>query len=148
MEDFVTFNIAKKLKEKGFREKCFAVYEPYIEKIKFNKINTDKRPAHYDLTIKEFRECYNLYIDNDIDAPTISQALKWLRKEHHLEFEIVVASYGYNICIVKTPDIPNEGGNQVYSSFNSYPGPNNAGAWDDYESCVLFGIEYAVNNLI
>lgn len=32
MEDFVTFNIAKKLKEKGFREKCFAVYEPYIKK--------------------------------------------------------------------------------------------------------------------
>lgn len=81
MEDFVNFDLAVKLKEKGYREKCFATYTPYSGTLKFNEINTDQRPTSYKLNIEEFRECYNYYKENNIDAPTISQVLKWLRDE-------------------------------------------------------------------
>ena len=79
MEDFVPFEIAKKLKEKGFREECFARYycsdKAYFEE---NSYNPNTESIFY---------CYNN--DEDlgrfyIDAPTISQTLKWLRDKFFL----------------------------------------------------------------
>ena len=62
-EDFVTFELAKKLKKKGFDKECF---------------------AHYD-------DLGNLLLDKDywkldshILAPIISQVLKWLREEKEI----------------------------------------------------------------
>lgn len=142
MEDFVTFNLAKKLKEKGFREKCFATYTSYSETLKLNEINTDKRPANYKLNIEEFRECYNYY-DSAIDAPTISQVLKWFRKEKELHIEFISNASGYCYIISRTPQ---RGGSDLYSCFDS--GTNDAGEWDDYEEAALHAIEYILDNLI
>ena len=73
------FEIAKKLKEKGFREECFARYlcsdKAYFEE---NSYNPNTESIFY---------CYNN--DEDlgrfyIDAPTISQVLKWLRDKFFL----------------------------------------------------------------
>jgi hypothetical protein len=66
--DFVTYEIAKKLKEKGFREKCFATY----------------------LNIQDFGKCYNCYKDSNLDAPTIPQVLKWLREEKKIYISVEV----------------------------------------------------------
>lgn len=143
--DFVTFEIAKKLKEKGFREKCFATYTSYGGIFKFNEIDTDKI-ARCDLNIKDFEKCYNCYEKgSNIDAPTISQVLDWFRKEHHLHFEVVGAAYGYNLIISDTPD---KGGTDKYFSHANDDGPNYAGTWDKYEDCVMYGIEYVLDNLI
>lgn len=72
-EDFVPFELAKKLEEKGFDEECF---------------------AHYD-------DLGNLLLDKDywkldshILAPTISQVLKWLREEKKIFVEIVITPMG------------------------------------------------------
>lgn len=60
MKDFVTYELAVKLKEKGFREKCVWHY--------------------YDDTKDKYQssspQCYS-YGGNTSDAPTISQVLKW-----------------------------------------------------------------------
>ena len=78
--DFVDFNLARKLKEKGFREKCFATYSSYGGIFKFNEIDTDKIVGN--LNIKDFGKCYNCYEKgSNIDAPTIPQVLKRLRDE-------------------------------------------------------------------
>lgn len=74
--EFVTFEIAKKLKEKGFREKCFATYIPY--------------------------ECYK---DSNIVAPTISQVLKWLREKHLLVIPVPSYFNAEGICISWDCDI-------------------------------------------
>lgn len=76
MEEIVNFWIAKKLKEKGFREKCLYRYSPYSKTLHQNQVETEI-PRKVDLS--EFYKCYNVYEDNDIDAPTISQVLAWLR---------------------------------------------------------------------
>lgn len=74
MEDFVTFDIAKKLKEKGFPQVTFGNYNMqsacYIEDGRFYENGC----------ITEVSRAYT--------APTIAQALKWLRKEKNIDVEI------------------------------------------------------------
>ena len=138
MEDFMPFELAVKLKEKGFREECFARYycsdKAYFEE---NSYNPNTESIFY---------CYNN--DEDlgrfyIDAPTISQTLKWLRdeKEYHIEF--VGNACGYLFII---SDIPSKGGTDRYCS--DYSGPNDGGTWDKYEDAAITGIEYVLDNLI
>ena len=131
MEDFVSFEIAKKLKEKGFSLKKTEIYGKFDSdglfhpQLYFNYIET----MDYD----------------EIDAPTISQVLKWLRKEKHLHIELVAAAYGYNYIVSQTPE---DGGTDYYSSVWEYAGPNDGGAWDSDEQAALSAIEYVLNNLI
>lgn len=134
MEDFVTFEIAKKLKEKGFREKCLFHFRPYSKtlhpnnlEIKFNRV----------IDYTELLDCNNVYIDNDIDAPTISQVLKWLREKMKIHI-----TTGYNnvskwrYIIIHLDD-----------NFAKYPN-----IWEkhfeSYEEATLSGIEYVIDNLI
>lgn len=70
MKDFVTYELAVKLKEKGFREKCVWHY--------------------YDDTKDKYQssspQCY-YYGGNTSDAPTISQVLKWDVQIDDLSYE-------------------------------------------------------------
>lgn len=143
MEDFVTYKVAKKLKEKGFRELCLAYY-------------TNDDTLYHNYSHKSgacHKDCYSSHnlMPKDsvsgkfVDAPTISQVLEWLRKVHHLHFEVVGAAYGYNLII---SDTPNKGGTDRYYSHAKDDGPNDGGAWDEYEDCVMYGIEYVLDNLI
>ena len=78
-EDFAPFELAVKLKEKGFREECFARYSCYNE-------GYFERNSYHPATESVFH-CYNN--DEDLgrfyaDAPTISQVLKWFRKKYSI----------------------------------------------------------------
>lgn len=91
--EFVNFSIAKKLKGKGFKEKCLLHYES-TGGFYSNSIDTYDRP-NQELDYSDFLKCFNE--GNSIgliDAPTISQVLKWLRKEKELFIEI----YMYHNC--------------------------------------------------
>ena len=70
-EDYVGFEIAKLLKEKGFEGECLGVYFP------------DGRFDTFDTAFN-----YNLPIGNlshAINAPTLQMAMKWLREIYKLE---------------------------------------------------------------
>ena len=137
--DFVTFDIAKKLKERGFKLACIGHYEG--DRFEYNTYDG------YGINISYIARSYN---DDDrfveyIDVPVICQVLKWLREEHHIHFEIVGAAYGYNLIISDTPD---KGGTDIYYSHAKYDGPNAGGTWDSFEDCVMYGIKYVLDNLI
>lgn len=83
MEDFVTFEIAKKLKEKGFREKVNAYYGKH-ENI------FDVHPA-LDMNDADYRA----------SAPTISQVLKWLRDEKFISVEPCATPYNCWYYMIK-----------------------------------------------
>lgn len=86
--DIVPYELAVKLKEKGFREKCLYRYRNYSKTLHPNQVETKSaRKIDY----SEFLKCYNSYIDNDVDAPTISQVLKWLR-----EAQLIHICIGYD----------------------------------------------------
>lgn len=128
-EEFVPFELAKKLQEKGFDWQTFDWYDHLGN---FNKgfIPRTLRgcPMH--------REYY---------APTIGLAMKWLREEKKLHIEIVAAAYGYNYIISDTPE---KGGTDRHSSAIKYEGPNDGGAWDKFEAVAIAGIKYCSDNLI
>lgn len=124
--EFVTFEIAKKLKEKGFKDKCYKHYYPDSP----------------DWFLSSYLECNN-YSDY-VEAPTISQVLKWLREEKN----IVVSMYphyhyycGKNINTYWCWDAETP----VYTVDMTNVKQNDFGS---YEQAALAGIEYALDNLI
>ena len=128
MKDFVTFEIAKKLKEKGFREKCLAYYND-------DSIEYNHESKMFDCELFMSHNSYdNIWHRYYIDAPTISQTLKWLRKEKKIhiciDFEEDMNWY-YQIAIYGSKDIAADG----YG-------------YNGYEEAVLCGIEYVLDNLI
>ena len=137
MEDFVPFEIAKKLKEKGFKEKCLCHY------IGGDLIYNIESPIAYNQLLFSHNQFTNIWHRDNIDAPTISQVLMWLRNERKIHIQIWANACGYIYIIC---DIPEEGASDIYNS--DYFGPNEGGAWDTYENCILAGIEYVLDNLI
>ena len=98
--DFVDINLAKKLKEKGFREKVNAYYGKYENIFE----------VHPSL---DMNDC-----DYRCSAPTISQVLKWLRNEKNIHI-VIPASYneGYWWEVRDfNREVPEYGDNE----FNSY----------------------------
>lgn len=161
MDDLVTFEISKKLEEKGFNYKCLYVYNkeqiinPEIVK-EFGNLSDD---GYYDLTkegggeldwdlvyiyefqLMQYRDV--TVLKEIVRAPTISQVLKWFREEKNIHIEVYTNASGYNYIISDTPKL---GGTDRY--WNTYEGPNDSGCWDSYEEVILSAIEYAIDNLI
>lgn len=133
MKDFVSFEIAKKLKEKGFRWGCLYRYRNYSKTLHPNRVETKfAREVKY----SEFYNCFNSYIDNDIDAPTISQVLKWLREEKKIH---ICISYSDNINTMWEYEVILLDG-ALYQNADS--------GYNSYEEAAFAGIEYCLNNLI
>jgi hypothetical protein len=92
-EDYVSFEIAKLLKEKRFNEACYKRYAP----------------THngYILTDDAGHSNFGLSYDN-YSAPTIQMAMKWLREIHHYYIQVMLDSWasgghlGYYVVIQKT----------------------------------------------
>ena len=117
--EIVSFEIAKKLKEKGFNEVCYDYYEPL--KHCLNQIKTP-------WTNKE-GESYGV-----ITAPTISQVLKWLREEKKIYVSVEVEREDwFEYKIVQTIKNTRSTGTRVYET---------------YPEAILAGIEYVIDNLI
>ena len=132
-EDFVSFDLAEKLKEKGFMEKCLCRYRKYSKTLQPNEVQPKiARKIDY----SEFFKCYNSYIDNDIDAPTISQVLKWLR-EKNIILSLIPSYFEGNICLGWDCDIW-VNGNYEHRCVSNY----------SYESAALTGVAYCLENLI
>lgn len=127
MEDFVSFELANKLKEKMFRGKCEWHY--------------------YDDTKDSYRssvpQCYN-YGGNTSDAPTISQVLKWLREEKNTHVDIDVYFYGWFFNVTSFHKIDTD----MYECDFLYISDITTPKYDTYEQAALAGIEYVLDNLI
>ena len=84
-EQFVTYEIALKLKELGFNEECFAIYINLVLKPVIQK------PISGEFNYK-FKSVRNSVIVNseNCSAPLWQQTIDWLRKEHC-------------ICVSQTP---------------------------------------------
>lgn len=122
MEDFVTFEIAKKLKEKGYPQRTFGEYDMlgacYIEDGRFYENGC----------ITEVTSAYT--------SPTISQVLKWLREEKKIHICIgysdnINAMWNYEVILLE---------GALYQNADS--------GYETYEQAALAGIEYVLDNLI
>jgi hypothetical protein len=151
--EVITFEIAKKLKEKGFDYKCLFVYNkeqiinPEVVKT-FGELSDD---GYYELTKDGGGELdwdfvyvnnYQLIQYRDviipremIKAPTISQVLKWLREEKKIAINIEFIPYVWQYKILDM-------------SFENRFEPCGLTLFSNYEEAAITGIEYVLDNLI
>ena len=124
MEDFVTFNLAKKLKEKGFPIKT-------------------KTEGKFGLT-----EVKSVEI-----LPTLSQVLKWLREEKKIHIEPCILADAdtdadgkvineFTYWSFSITSIAN--GDMIYFEYERIDDKR----FNSYELAALAGIEYVLDNLI
>lgn len=122
-DDFIPFELAVKLKEKGFNEKCYHYYQKEV-------LLTDN--------------CWNRYNRGTADrcsAPTVSQVLKWLREEKKIHIIVEIADSGWYYTVY--PNIRWENGKLKSDTYiMSFKNK------DSYEQAVFAGIEYVLDNLI
>ena len=140
MEDFVPFELAVKLKEKGFT--CKYPFGMYNESGSYCPLTTSsdyvtcesgyKYRCYYD---------YNDFDENDFIAPTISHVLKWLEDKKKIFLTVDIEPMGF-FFIINYDILTNDNGEyefNIYNSTNTYP--------SSIES-ALAGIEYVLDNLI
>ena len=144
--DFVTFEMAMKLKEKGFREPCiyaycksggWNMYRGIHEPITYI-LRTDGNPfgSYYggENWNKKFETNKNKI---QCSAPTINEVLKWLRSK--------------KLIIVINPEYFDVNGYCVDWSYDIWADDNyehSFETYNTYESATLAAIEHCLNNLI
>ena len=117
-EDYVSLELDKLLKKKGFDQNC----------------------AHYylDGTIYRHHPTEVLPIGKEtFAAPTLAQVLKWLRNEKDLW-----------IIVLKDDDYGWKYKPQSMIHFDMFNGTPYTGYYDSYEECVSAAIKYCLENLI
>lgn len=121
-EDYVSFETAKLLKEKGFNElTCGFYHDDYIETLLVSS------PSDHNGSI------------NSVCAPSLGHAMKWLREVHRLSIDIYVAKGPNWYAIVRLFDKFNKPIKQKYCD------------WDkryDYKQACEAAIMYCLTNLI
>lgn len=123
MEDFVTFEIAKKIKEKG--------YSHGYNDFGYRLIYSDECTIKFISNIGAYEREY--YGEN-IPCPTISQVLKWLRTDKEIMvFPIYSKNTSRWYCSIVNAD-----------SLAIYNFPLS----DSYEQAALVGIKFTLDNLI
>lgn len=131
--DFSPFELAVKLKEKGFMEPCFGWYYPaevcgfdYKTMIVFN--NSAYRGSNYKDMLVSHKDAKH------IDAPTISQVLKWLRNTYNLHVETYPCGLGmWKFLVTNIITLEERALCDKYTSS---------------EQASLAGISYVLDNLI
>lgn len=118
-EDYVSFETAKLLKERGFNELTYAYYLPN---------------ASFYLSPMEI-DNKNLYSQGCISAPTLQMAMKWLREVHKVYISI-------------SHRLSHNADNDVCFSFWINEGEITDGEWLSYEEACENAIRYVLENLI
>ena len=124
-EDYVSFETAKLLKEKGFDENTNCQYPVggiYIGEVsEYNITDRSRNPEKY------------------IPAPTIQMAMKWLREKHNLHIGVLITYQyfprKYEVHIMHT---------EKYEDIVVNPGTN----FNTYEEACEVAIKYCLENLI
>lgn len=91
-EQFVTYEIALKLKELGFDEECLGYYSNGMQDVYFKFFNNDEDSKFLEQNYKDF------------NAPLWQQVFDWFREKHKINILINPSYACYNIKITKYDD--------------------------------------------
>ena len=123
-EDYVSFEIAKLLKERGFDEPCYAYWHEDE-----NKLIISQSPY-------ALRNITNPCFFGPA-APTLQMVMKWLREVHHLTIDV----FHFRDWKVNIKTIPDD----YFKADYSYPELKPA---ETYEQACETAIKYCLENLI
>lgn len=133
MECYVNYEIAKKLKEKGF-----SLNKEDVEFIGCRFIFSDECTIKRISTIGVYEK---EYLGENIDCPTIQQALKWLRQKQAIHIDTAIWENGWFSIVFAY---------EYYEEENQYSIKlvHETKDYKSYEQASLAGIEYVLDNLI
>lgn len=130
-EDFAPFELAKKLKEKGFDEPCYGYYHCNGGNDSFELCGNGDR---------DFLNSKNRY---RVAAPTIPQVLKWLRKKKKIYVSILPFATGSTIDKVAFYYLI-----EYNSTGETMEGIEQNTYCAELEDAALAGIKYVLDNLV
>ena len=156
MEDFVSLELGKKLKEKGFDYDTLFAYndEQIINPKVVEKYGELSDDGYYELTKQGGGELDWDYVyiyqqllmpqrtifvkRNYLLAPTISQVLKWLREEKNIYISVFIDDDSDTPVTFEV----HKGNECIYTHHGNYF------ALSDWDKCELKAIEYVLDNVI
>ena len=140
-EDYVSFEVAKLLKEKGFDGECRAFWKDWKGEIRLCSCN---RTHIFDYSHNSMLERYNDTEETNIAAPTLQMAMKWLREVHKIEiwvhYDIDKTTWWGGCNPMYEEEEENSNLFQSLLGFD-YPGKT-------YEEACEAAIKYCLENLI
>ncbi len=150
-EDYVNFEVAKLLKEKGFDGPCYKVWESHgdsqtlVGASWFAEGETVVNRESVDAAAKQYAYEYNL--NNNVEgylAPTLQMVMKWLREVHNLhcciDYDFVLEWYCQITSLKETVEYDDlEMKHYHPDKVNSFSSPE--------EACEV-AIKYCLENLI
>lgn len=122
MEDYVSFETAKLLKEKEFDWNCITYYVDY-----------EPNDVKYSMLI----ENNTTWEERCCSAPTLQMAMKWLREIHHIIFVFKPSCFNGDEC--------------TYWTYELWCGDNFEGeilSFKTYEQAVEAALKHVLENLI
>lgn len=122
-EDYVSFETAKLLKEKGFTGECSRFYMP--------SGHGRWKYEHY----------HDFDISNRIECPTLQMAMKWLREVHRCVICITPLTF---YC----GEIVSKWGCCIWADDNTEVDEESSPRLDSYEESCEAAINYCLKNLI
>lgn len=133
MECYVNYEIAKKLKEKGF-----SLNNEDVELIGCRFIFSDKCTIKRISMIGAYEKWY---FGENIDCPTIPQVLNWLRQKQAIHIETAIREDGWFSTVFVY---------EYYEEENQYSikQVHETKDYKSYEQASLEGIKYVLDNLI
>lgn len=141
--EFVSYELAKKLKEKGFS--CKYPLAMYNEVEQFCPLYTsaDRNPNIKSVFGNREYYDYDDFDENDFIAPTIEQVLVWLREERNIDIDITVhPSFSTTTKKVYAWRVVTE------SDGMDYEYKDGIHSYGKYEEAALAGIEYTLDKLL
>ena len=110
-EDYVSYEVAKLLREKGFNEYCWKLYElgdGDIIPVLLNGFELSEESSFWNNKYLELYKKEHCYINDICSAPTHQMVMKWLREVYNIVISIfptietdVIVREDYNYTIYK-----------------------------------------------
>lgn len=132
-EDFVTLEVAKLLKNKGFNKICDAGY--FI---------ADGEIAP--LFFGTFRNKEEGHVSGHIAAPTLYEAQKWLREKHNCYIQVTYEAYKTRVNYLVQVLFYEPNDDDCWSNKSTGKYGDNA-EFDSFENALNFGISEALKRI-
>ena len=143
-EDYVSFETAKLLKEKGFPQEYDRYHSlVYNEKDYEDEYEVQRMVLETRIVKAGTLSSYPIGVpDPKCYCPTLQMAMKWLREVHNLCLEPYRTACGYLCDVARVPS-----GSEIYGQ--EYEGDDGAsGQFTTYEKSCEAAIKYCLENLI
>lgn len=139
-KEFVPFEIAKKLKDLGFDEPCFAGYQPNHknEMVLYFKSTNQSGVSSNASTYGKYCHQNN----HVIKAPLYQQVINWLRLRHKIVLDVFQESKNFNYTGNWKVDI------SILGQYQEDDMPSPEILSNDYNNCIDAGIMYIANEML